>query len=726
MRLLLTSIVLCLTTIRLHADDDQNRKLAQEEFFEKKIRPVLIEHCYKCHAQDAKARKGNLRLDTAAGSRAGGDSGPAIVPGKPDDSLLLSALEYEAFEMPPSRQLPAQVIADFRHWIQLGAVDPRESPAESTPAHDQIDIAQGRSFWAFQIPQQAEFPDQNPPPANSDRIDALVSRRLQQQQLEPNPSASRQHLLRRLSFDLIGLPPTYQQMQQFVSDESADALPRMIDRLLDSPQYGQRWARMWLDVARYAEDQAHIVGSNKALFYPNAWMYRDWVIDALNADMPYDRFVQLQLAADLLEPGNEKVQPALGFIGLGPKYYRRNNPEVMAEEWEDRVDVVSRGLLGLTAACARCHDHKYDPVRTEDYYALAGVFASTEMYNKPLPASPVAEQQAGDSEKNDNAKQKKKPRKKEPEEALHVIREGKPQDLAVMIRGKVDNRGDIVPRGFLQVLFEGPRKEFTNGSGRAELAAAITDPQNPLTARVIVNRVWKEFFGRGLVATPSNFGQLGERPSHPELLDDLASRFMQNGWSLKWLHRHILLSQTWQRSSAVSEEAMLQDPANQWLWRVPRRRLSVEAWRDAVLFVSGRLDSKTGGQSIQPDDPSETRRTVYSVVSRFELNPLLARFDFPDPNVHAARRVETNTPLQKLFLLNSPFITASAEHLAARISAESDQPEVRLQRLFELAFQRAPSPAELQAGTEFLQSAPDGLSQIAQALIASNEFWYVD
>jgi hypothetical protein len=725
MRRSLFTIVLCLTALRLHADEDQNQKLAQAEFFEKKIRPMLVEHCYKCHSHDAKAEKGNLRLDTAAGTRAGGDSGPAVVPGRPEESLLLSALKYDAFEMPPSRQLPEHVIQDFRVWIQQGAFDPRQSSPETTPADHSIDIAAGRRFWAFQSPERAQFPDQKTEPQDSDRIDVLVQRQLQQHQLEPNPSASRQHLLRRLTFDLTGLPPTFEQMQQFASDDSADALPSLVDSLLDSPQYGQRWARMWLDVARYAEDQAHIVGGNKELFYPNAWMYRDWLIDAFNADMPYDRFVQLQLAADLLEPSSSEVQPALGFIGLGPKYYRRNNPEVMAEEWEDRVDVVSRGLLGLTAACARCHDHKYDPVRTEDYYALAGVFASTEMYNQPWPALAPAQPVDAESESG-SQKKKSQPEKKQPEETLHVVREGKPQDLAVMIRGRVDNRGDVVPRGFLQVLFDGPRREFTKGSGRAELAAAITDHQNPLTARVIVNRIWKEYFGRGLVATPSNFGQLGERPSHPELLDDLAARLMENGWSLKWLHRQIVLSQTWQRASQLNEKAMQQDPANQWLWRVPRRRLSVEAWRDAVLFVSGRLDAETGGPSIQPDNPNETRRTVYAAVSRFELNPLLARFDFPDPNVHAARRVETNTPLQKLFLLNSPFISTSAEHLAARAREESSDSHAEIQRLFELAFQRSPSAVELQTAGEFLQATPDGLNQVAQALLASNEFWYID
>ena len=300
----------------------------------------------------------------------------------------------------------------------------------------------------------------------------------------------------------------------FLNDSRPKAFERQVDRLLDSPHYGERWARVWLDIARYAEDQAHIVGNNKALFFPNAYLFRDWVINALNSNVPYDRFILLQLAADLLEPESVDNTAALGFIGLGPKYYRRNDPEVMADEWEDRVDVVMRGLQGLTVACARCHDHKYDPVSTEDYYALAGVFAGTEMFNRPL---------------NKEAETSKNGHASKPEQALHVVRDGQPTDLAVMIRGDVANRGDTVPRGFIQVAFPGGRRTFQNGSGRAELAECITDPANPLTARVIVNRIWQQFFGRGIVVTTSNFGKLGERPSHPELLDDLATGFVNNG-----------------------------------------------------------------------------------------------------------------------------------------------------------------------------------------------------
>lgn len=698
-----TALIAC-SPLPAVADDDAERL----EFFEKKIRPVLVEHCYSCHSAKSDAVKGGLLLDSAPATLQGGDSGAAVVPGQPEESLLLSALKYESYEMPPEGKLDDKIIADFEKWITHGAADPRTAEDHPTSVAAEIDIEAGRSFWAFQPPKRSATLDEQPdPPQDSARIDALVERRLQQQGLKPNSFADRRTLLRRLTFDLTGLPPSDQQVQQFCRDESEVTVEQLVDQLLTSQAYGQKWARMWLDVARYAEDQAHIVGSNKSLFYPNAWMYRSWVIDALNDDLPYDDFVRLQLAADLMEPDNDDVQPALGFMGLGPKYYRRNDPEVMAEEWEDRIDVVSRGLLGLTVACARCHDHKYDPVRTEDYYALAGVFASTEMYNRPLTDEVDPKEAA-----------------KDPSKTLHVIRDSKPQDLAVMIRGKVDQRGDVVPRGFPEVLFPGSARQFTEGSGRAELAEAIVDRGNPLTARVIVNRIWARYFGTGLVPTLSNFGQLGELPSHPELLDDLAVRFMENGWSLKWLHRQIVLSDAYQRSSAQNAESMQVDPTNRWLWRMPRRRLTVEMWRDAVLTASGRLDHEPVEASINPGDPEQTGRTIYSEVSRFELNPLLARFDFPDPNVHSARRIETNTPLQKLFLLNSPFMLQQSEFLADRIQQEFDSDSDQAEALFRICLQRSPDAAELQAATKLI--AQDGLARIAQSLIACNEFWHLD
>lgn len=678
------------------------------EFFEAKIRPVLVKHCYECHSAESKTVQGGLLLDNANNLLHGGDSGAGLVPGKPEDSLLLSALKYEAFEMPPKKRLPESVVADFESWIKRGAVDPRKGEHTPTAEAMELDIELGRQFWAFQEPQRSTAATSID---HSKRIDELVQQELAENQINPNEAASRRILLRRLSYDITGLPPASEQLQQFIADKSESALATQVDRLLDSSRYGERWARLWLDVTRYAEDQAHIVGNNKSLFFPNAYRYRDWVIKSLNEDMPYDRFVNLQLAGDILEPESEEHTAALGFIGVGPKYYRRNDPEVMADEWEDRVDVVMRGLQGLTVACARCHDHKYDPVTTEDYYAIAGVFAGTEMFNKPLSKDVKAS-------KNGHAKN--------PDQSLHVVRDSQPTNLAVMIRGDVDNKGDIVPRGFIQVAFPGPRRSFQNGSGRAELAKCLTDPTNPLTARVIVNRIWQQFFGRGIVSTTSNFGKLGERPSHPELLDDLAVGFVNNGWSLKWLQRQIVLSDTYQRSSIQSADAIEKDPTNTLLWRMPRRRLSVEGWRDSVLAVSGKLSKQIGGPSMKPDDPTQNRRTIYSKISRFQLNPLLSLFDFPDPNVHASRRLETNTPLQKLFLLNSDFLIAQTDNIFAKLEPTTS-PKQNVMAIFQMILQRQPDADELAKSVAYLKAHPtNGTKDLIHVTLASNEFWFVD
>jgi hypothetical protein len=390
----------------------------------------------------------------------------------------------------------------------------------------------------------------------------------------------------------------------------------------------------------------------------------------------------------------------------------------MAEEWEDRVDVVGRGLLGLTVACARCHDHKYDPIPTEDYYALAGVFASTRMFNRPL-----------------DAKREKKTdgEAKQPKDAMHLVCEGKPADLTVFVRGDVNTKGPAVPRHFLRVLCAGEPAPFQQGSGRLELAQSIASRDNPLTARVIVNRVWGQFFGRPLVATPSNFGALGERPTHPELLDDLAVRFMDAGWSLKWLQREIALSATYRQSSRADAGQTGVDPENRLLGRMSRRRLSVEAWRDSILAANGRLADTVGGPSIDTADPQQRRRTVYSRVSRLSLNPLLALFDFPDPNIHADRRVETTTPLQKLFVMNNPFMIRQAETFADRVSAvagsDSHQAdEAFIQRAYEVLYDRPAGDAEIRLGLEFLKAGEPRLrrTQYAQVLLAANEMLYID
>ncbi|MEM7560318.1 MAG: DUF1549 and DUF1553 domain-containing protein, partial [Planctomycetota bacterium] len=530
-----------------------------------------------------------------------------------------------------------------------------------------------------------------------------------------------------------GLPPERSVMGEFASIDE-ESVAEYVDALLSSDAFGEHWARMWLDLMRFADDQAHIVGNNSSLFFPNAYRYRDWVIKALNDDVAYDEFIRLQLAADLVTPDDFSDDLALGFMGLGPKYYRRNSPEVKADEWEDRVDVLSRGLLGLTVACARCHDHKYDPIGTADYYALAGVFASIEMYNRPL---------------DDKKEKDGKGHAKKPQDAMHIVRDKSPQDLAIMIRGDVKRRGDVVPRGFLTVLGEAnpdsgqlQRAEFKTGSGRLELAEQLTSPQNPLVARVFVNRVWGKLIGKPLVGTPSNFGALGETPTHPELLDDLSARFMDNGWSLKWLCREIVMSATYQQSSLGTEETKVgplsqlppasstiePDPENRLLSRMNRKQMSVEQWRDSLLAHAGLINKQSDKEHLDAGSKEADRRTVYCDVSRLKLNSMLALFDFPDPNVHSDGRAKTITPSQKLFLMNSPFMVNVAKKLTQRIEQEPAKhrgsAEAKVNEAYRVIFAREPSAAEQTLAVQYLSEA--GLQQLVHGLLMSNETYILD
>lgn len=724
---------------------------AKVEYFEKHIRPVLVEHCYACHSADADNVEGELLLDSRAAMLVGGATGQAIVPGDPAASLIIKALKHDGLEMPPDQRLGESIVQKFEQWIRDGAIDPRS--ADTPPparAEKKIDWNEARNFWSLQPPAAHPLPSVRDAAWPQQRIDYLVLQRLEAMELAPSAAADRQTLARRVTLDLTGLPPEYDDVRALSEDARPDAWPRFVDRLLASSAFGERWARLWLDLARYAEDQAHIVGDDRSLCYPNAYLYRDWVIEAFNRDLPYDDFIRQQLAADLLgadsraddsleddsrEGTEERDLRPLGFLGLGPKYYNRGSPEVMADEWEDRVDVVTRGLLGLTVACARCHDHKYDPIPTEDYYALAGIFASTAMFNRPK-SDEVEKKDSGDAKK--------------PEEAMHVVRDGKAVDLQVMIRGDVKRKGALAPRGFLQVLCgqETPRWQVAETSGRRELAEAIVSPQNPLTARVIVNRVWNAIIGRPLVTTPSNFGRLGEEPSHPELLDDLAVRFMESGWSIKWLVREIVLSSTYQQSSLASPDMETRDPDNVWLSRMNRKRLPIEAWRDSLLSSAGKLERTVGGPSINPQDPSVLRRTLYSEVSRLEVNKMLAMFDFPDPNAHAERRAKTTTALQKLFVLNSPFMLEQAGALAHSAGVLPREPaaadscsgagcdvEQQLKDLITRVYRRAPLAAEIEPLREYLtarapQGSPEQLHaawiEVAHVLLASNELMFVD
>ncbi len=585
--------------------------------------------------------------------------------------------------------------------------------AVSLNAAEERDWRKEQEFWSFQAPKHHPLPNVRNELWAQQPIDYFILAKLEEKGLLPSAPATRQVMIRRLTLDLTGLPPTPAEVDSFVADESPDAYERLAERLLNSRGFGERMASLWLPLARYAEDQAHQVGSDTKFFYPNAFKYREWVIDSFNHDLSYDRFLKYQIAADDFEEAGKENLAALGFLGLGPKYYNRNRVEVMADEWEDRVDTVTRTMLGLTVACARCHDHKFEPITMQDYYGLAGVFASTKMVNQ---------RPNGDKEKNDTSADKMHAR------TLHMVEDGSVTNLHVFIRGNPERKGDLAERRFLRILSDGEPKKFQTGSGRKELAERIATAENPLTARVFVNRVWGAFFGKPIVSTPSNFGHSGQMPSHPELLDDLASRFAANNWSVKALVREIVLSATYrQSSSASSHRGAEMDPENLLLWRMNSKRLTIEQWRDSALFVAGDLSNK-GGKSLELDDPKNFRRTVYARISRLKLNDTLMQFDYPDANVHAERRTPTTTPTQKLFLLNNPFVQERATRLQGRLAGRNDAAKV--EEAYQILFGRAPTDAETEKTMAFLAAKSASnfsrWEQLAQVLLISNEFMYVD
>ena len=588
-----------------------------------------------------------------------------------------------------------------------------------------IDWVKARQHWSFVAPKKQALPSVKESTWPRERVDHFILASMEAADLTPTREADARTLIRRATFDLTGLPPIPDEVQAFVNDTRPDAYARLVDGLLNRRAFGERMAAMWLNLARYAEDQAHQVGNNSSFAYPNAWRYRDWVIAAFNADLPYDVFVQKQLAADLIEPQNKADLAALGFLGLGHKLYARGQLDVQAEEWSEQVDTVSQTFLGLTVACARCHDHKFDPITARDYYAMAGVFASMQMVNlRP----------DGKDEDGKTLADKMDPG------TVHIVRDVNPHDLPVYDRGDVKSPGPKVPRGWLQVLSKDEPVKFLQGSGRAELAHQITAPTNTLTARVMVNRVWDLLFGRPLVRTPSNFGTTGDKPTHPELLDDLAMRFMQNGWSEKHLMRELVMSATYRQSSSSSSSssgsgsgsaanAQL-DEANDHLWRMNRRQLGIESWRDAIMATAGTLTPE-GGTSQNLEAPTHHKRTIYSQVSRRELNKTLMLFDYPDANVHAARRSNSTTPTQKLFVMNSPFIIEQSKQLARRIQQGGADDASRIRHAYTLLFAREPEAEELAIAQEFLQqpateTGPNAWEQLAQALLATNEMLYVD
>ena len=568
-----------------------------------------------------------------------------------------------------------------------------------------VNVKSSEKLWSFVNPKKSSPPETIDSNWARGNIDRFILHKLEENGLEPEKEAIPEVIVRRLFFDLLGMPPSFNEIEKYKKADDPNNYARLIDQLLERPEFGERLASSWMNVARYAEDQAHQVGNDKKFFYPHAHKYRQWVIEAFNHDVPYDDFIRLQLAADKIDGVDEKDFAALGFLGLGPQYYNRGRLEVKAEEWEDNVDVVSRGFMALTVACARCHDHKYDPISTADYHAFAGVFASTEIHKREIVDS------TGDKSH------------------IHIVKDGKVQDLPIFKRGDVTDKGEVIPRGFLEILSDTDSKKYTNGSGRLELANAIASSENPLTARVAVNRIWQLFFGQGLVKTTSNFGSLGGLPSHPELLDYLAVTFMENGWSIKDLIKRILLSSTYRQSSFVISLKRQKDEENKYYSYFPRRRLSAEMLRDSMLLVSGEIESgDRGAESLKVSDKKNLRRTIYSRISRKELDHYLALFDYPDPNIHSSSRDETITPAQKLYFINSEFVIERSKKISLEITSNNINESII--KMYQKILSRSPSNQELLRSAEYIgvveEKKEERWQRFAQNLLISNEFIFRD
>lgn len=920
----------------------------QIEFFEKEIRPVLVKRCYSCHG--SKKQEASLRLDSHAWMMKGSDSGKAVVPGNPLKSRIIQVIQYheDDSQMPPDGKLPENEIAALTRWVKLGTPWPlSEKDAVAVPANGEYDFATlSQSHWAFRPVLNPKLPDIKDQQLVGSPVDHFVISRLEEKGLTLSAPVDRRSLIRRATMDLTGVPPSFQEVESFVNDQSPDAYEKLIDRLLASPNYGERWGRHWLDVARYADTKGYVFTAERR--YPYSYTYRDYVIRALNEDLPYDRFIQEQLAADQLDrEGDDRSLAALGFLTVGRRY-RGNVHDIT----DDRIDLVSRGLLGLTASCARCHDHKFDPVPIKDYYSLYGVFVSSyepeekdlPLIGKPKSAKAYAEYQAERAKRQKNlddyvhseaqkfrakarltvsealqaiaekaklARGNEKPQyskeaphrryvdhwrlfltlkaknyhsvfspwmaftsikkggfpkraseviqklstlqsKTQPEKKINglivqALKQKPPQSIydvcrvygevfksveqkwvnvlaeakknttplpiqlsdpdaeeirqllyhpesptmlsdavvqqtfnraqknkvrqftkkietlavtspgappramvvydkenpvtpQVFLRGNPGRRGEKTSRQFFRILAGKDRKPFQKGSGRLELAQAITSRDNPLTARVFVNRVWMHHFGLGLVRTPSDFGVRSEPPTHPELLDYLAYRFMEEGWSVKSLHKILMLSATYQQSSQSNPKAQLIDADNRLLWKRVPQRLGLEAMRDSLLFVSGQLSQERGGKSFQINQfPTVPRRTVYSFVDRNNLPGVFRTFDFANVESSTAQRPFTTVPQQALFAMNSPFLMEQSgllvKDLALEKIADKKGLDIAIQSLYQRVLARNPSVEEINLGKKYLNHHRDqiktparmsGWEKYAQVLCTSNEFMFVD
>ncbi len=709
------------------------------DFFEKQVRPLLVKRCFACHS-GTKAG-GGLSLETAAAWQQGGESGPAIVPGQPDESLLVKAINYDSLEMPPSDQggkLPQDEIAVLTKWIAMGAPDPRGE--QNTLGGMRRD--QAHSWWSFQ-----PLPHVHPDPVPT-QIDAFLQARLEQHSLTTTTAADKRTLIRRATYDLTGLPPTPEEVDAFLADDAVDAFDKVIDRLLESNQYGARWGRHWLDIVRYADT----AGENTDRPLPHAWRYRNWVLDAVNRDMPYDQFVRMQICGDLVSTDGSQEERAEGIIATGYLAVARRFGHDIDKDihlmHEDVIDNVGKCLLGLTLGCARCHDHKYDPITASDYYALYGIFNSTrfsfpgcEPKGQPRDLVPLIDGAVADTLTADYQKKLKEYEEQAPViPVAYAVADAEPRNARLHQRGDPEQLGDEIPRRWLSV-FGGEPVAADGSSGRRDLADWIIE--HPLSARVMVNRIWQWHFGRGLVATANDFGSRGEPPSHGELLDWLAAHFHATGYRMKPMHRLIMKSAAYQRGSTVQTIHAEKDPDNRWLARFSRRRLTAEEIRDSLLSASGALDLSVGEAHPFPPEADWTftqhnpfsavydtnRRSVFMMVQRQQRHPYLALFDGADPNSSTATRQSTTVPTQALYFLNDPFFHAQAEMLAESICRQVDE-SARLRFAFRRLFQRTATAVETEIAHRFLATYPgnthDKWAAYARVLMASNEFLYVD
>lgn len=786
----------------------------QIEFFETNVRPLLVQHCFECHGDGEEAESG-LRLNSRAAILAGGDSGPAAVEGNLDGSLLIEAVRYRGIEMPPQGKLPAEDIKKLERWVEMGLPWPEEeaAPVAAGPKDEFTITDEQRAFWSFQPPVKQTAPAVRQAEWLRGAVDQFLLAKLEANGLQPSPAADKRTLLRRATFDLIGLPPTPEETRAFLADESLEAFEKVVDRLLACRQYGERWGRHWLDVVRYADT----AGDVSDYPVPQAYRYRDYVVDAFNNDKPYDEFLREQLAGDIMaketaEQSKDRfaeLTTATGYLAVTRRFgYNRHHQHHLTIA--DTIDTVGKSLLGLSVGCARCHDHKFDPISAADYYALYGIFASTtypfpgaEEQTRPLdfvsllPADETQallreqqtrleqldaqlktlfEQHATATEKLAAAGGESPELKKEleriaaeqtplqaerneaaktPYPTAYGVAEGTPQDAPIHRRGEPERLGPVVPRRFLEILGGAKVPTEIGESGRRQLAEWIVAPSNPLTARVMVNRIWQHHFGSGLVRTPSDFGIRGEAPTHPELLDYLAVDFMDNGWSIKRLHKQLVLSSAYQMASADRPEARRIDPENKLWWRMSPRRLDAESIRDALLVISGQLDASRGEAHSFP--PVETwafnvhhpfkeiypsnRRSIYLMTQRIQKHPFLGLFDGADPGVTTDVRMLTTTPSQALFAMNDPFMHEQSLHFAKRLQSIDGDDAGRLATAFELAYCRLSSDREVQEALAFIGRYEESLARLnvpesdrrvgawaayLRTVLESNEFFYID